>query len=138
MRLSTRQRPISRPRKRCLHLLLALLLALAPLLSGAQPLISDAEAGAGEPTTTQMPCHSHAGGDHVHMPTADAGDCPHCSGDAPLDQCDCCEQAVPAAVAVYAPTGGDTCADTRPRMSYTRFLPRSPGERIYRPPIRSL
>lgn len=80
-----------------------------------------------------MPCHD------MHTDDMQAtADCPHCSGDAPMSQCECCENVAPAGVVlplvgnVHTPTDSDHYvvhgADALP--------PADPG-RLYRPPIRS-
>ena len=127
---------ITRPRQHpALCLLLALLLALSPLMSAAQaPATADNTADAAM-SSAQMPCHSESGLSDVSTMHAD---CPHCAGDAPATQCQCCDQAAPAGLltpvidAQVTSTGdGD-----RPAM-FSDALPSSPGERLFRPPIQS-
>ncbi len=117
------------------RLLLALLLAFAPLLSIAQsmpPLSAAGETSGAD----AMPCHTQAGAADDASTTQTP--CPHCSGDAPLSQCQCCDYAVPAglaatSVSAYSAPKGAESYDAR----LPEHLPASPGERLYRPPIHS-
>lgn len=131
-------------RRRTWCVVLALLLICAPLLSAAQPLLM--MVGDGTDTINGAAGHGHAvqhgvahGADghaaHAHAHAA-AGDCPHCAGDAPPAQCDCFEHAVPAAL-THGLSGNDIAhyAGEPPAERYTDPLPRSPRERLYRPPI---
>lgn len=116
-------------------LVLTLLLAFAPLLSIAQsmpPLSTAGETADGD----TMPCHTHAGAGG-EAATALAP-CPHCNGDAPLSQCQCCGYAVPAGliaalVIAYSSPQGSESYDVR----LPEDLPMSPDERLFRPPIQS-
>lgn len=83
----------------------------------------------------QMPCHPDIG---TTTPAAPQADCPHCSGDAPLGQCQCCDQAAPAGVP-QLPTDTEQRLNRGDRYhaSLPDALPRSPGDRLYRPPIPS-
>ncbi len=130
-------RSIARPRQHpALCLLLALLLALSPLISAAAqaPAAADNAAGAAE-HSAQMPCHNHTGS--IDAAVMDA-DCPHCAGDAPATQCECCDQAAPAGLLTFSVNGAVISTRDRDRPAIlSDALPRSPGERLYRPPIQS-
>lgn len=95
---------------------------------------------AGDPTDTglaahsEMPCHADIG---TTTPATPHADCPHCNGDAPPIQCQCCDQAAPTG-ALQRPTDTDRrpSRDARYRATLPDALPRSPDDRLYRPPIR--
>ena len=129
---------LTRPHQHpALCLLLALLLALSPLMSAAQaPAAADNTAGAAV-SSTQMPCHSDSISGSSDIPTMHA-DCPHCAGDAPANQCQCCDQAAPAGLLTPTIDGQATSTGDADRAAMlSDALPRSPGERLYRPPIQS-
>ena len=121
-----------------LRLLLALLLALVPLptiagnVSPAANAADDMAASTGH-NDHQMPCHADNG--TAVDPVRDLG-CPHCTGDAPLSQCECCTLAAPPGLIsldsdpTQPPFNGVTT-----RLPRSSPLPESPGDRLFRPPI---
>jgi hypothetical protein len=128
---------IRRQRRRAAgRLLLSLLLLLAPVLTAAAgvPMMVAANAGA-TTAPAQMPCHPNA----QPMQTVETGQqdaCPHCTGDAPASQCHCCGYAAPAGLSV--PTGispDQHPGGAAPRLATTDPLPKTQGDRLYRPPI---
>jgi hypothetical protein len=124
-----------RNRNPALRLVLAVLLALAPLLSTAGAPASMAAAD-GDPASTQMPCHSSPP-DPAPGPAADP--CPHCDAETPLTHCHCCDQAAPAGL---APMLASTHSDQRYTDCYAAIrpslLPHVTVGRLYRPPIQTL
>ena len=115
--------------------MLALLLALAPLLTfaGGMPAAASADRDIVTQADQQMPCHGGAG------QTADAASqagCPHCSDGEQLSQCHCCDYAAPAALISLDLDPATAPADgIRSRLRITDPLPESADERLYRPPI---
>lgn len=124
-----------RPGHTTLRLLLALLLAIAPPLSAAQPLQMDAPAAdaaeRGHPSHAAMPCHGHTDDGR----RADDA-CPHCDGAAPATACQCGGHIAPAGLATPALTAADVPAGQEPAFPMASdALPASPGGRLFRPPI---
>ena len=128
----------SEPAGMALRLLLALLLLVAPLLTVAGGM---SPAGNGADTAETMAAHAHhAMPCHaVDGPTKDSvpeAVCPHCSGDGPLSQCECCTFAAPPGLVsldagpTQPPFNGMTT-----RLPRSGPLPESPGDRLFRPPI---
>jgi len=79
-----------------------------------------------------MPCHTDAG--QAAEPAQPA--CPHCAGEGPLSQCQCCGFAAPAGLISLDPGPAAAPADGMPaHLKITDPLPESPGDRFYRPPI---
>lgn len=119
------------------RLLLSLLLVIAPLFANAAGMtMTDSGTGTGTPVSAQMPCHS----DDIQPMQASAAagqvPCPHCSGDGPASQCHCCGYAAPAGLG--SQTGIHPVRHPkapRLRVSVTKPLPDSPGDRLFRPPI---
>lgn len=117
-----------------LRLLLCLFLLANPLPGFAA---GTHGAGGGQPADTAAahPCHG-AAPLAAALPESPLPGCPHCSGDGPAATCTCCDLgtssvpplvlAVPARQEVGPVTVLGRLPDT---------LPRSPGERRYRPPI---
>lgn len=123
-------------RRTTARLLLALLLALAPVLTlaGGMPVSASTDQFVAAQADQQMPCHSDAGQTAEAAPQAS---CPHCSsGSGQLSQCHCCDYAAPAGLIsldlspATVPVNG-----ILPRLHITDPLPDSPGGRLYRPPI---
>ena len=83
---------------------------------------------------SQMPCHADTG---TTTPATPQADCPHCNGDAPLNYCQCCDQAAPTGV-LQRPTDTERLLRRGDRYHATlpETLPRSPDDLLYRPPIR--
>jgi hypothetical protein len=117
-----------------LRLVLCLFLLANPLLGIAAGSHGDGAHGPG-PLAAAPPCHGGSAVDDAVPGDAFPG-CPHCAGDGPAAACQCCDfgaSSVPPLVLV-APTrqeGGPVTVLGR----LPDNLPRSPGERHYRPPI---
>jgi len=125
----------SHARRTAARLLLALLLAVAPVLTfaGGSPVsVTDAD-GSASSAIASMPCHTGAG------PEADSGPqaaCPHCTVDGPVSQCHCCGYAAPAGlISLCIDPTTTPAAGLSKRLYSTDPLPESPGDRLYRPPI---
>ena len=113
------------------RLLLALVLAIAPLLAtshGMPTTVSAADDAA--QTNYDMPCHPA----QAEQTQQDA--CPHCTGDGAASQCHCCGYAAPAGLGFQAGILPDSYPDDAPpRMTASGPLPQSADDRLYRPPI---
>lgn len=108
------------------------MLVLLPLVSQASAWLTISPVTPA--AASEMPCH-----DITESATNDAAvvaDCPHCLGDAPFSQCQCCDFAVPAAIPslfIQVESVNDGCS--RYVAMVSDATPDSPGERLYRPPI---
>lgn len=117
-------------------LLLALLLAIAPLLAVAGGARTSATNNDAPGTLTQMPCHADAAQLSQTPDLAQQEACPHCTADAPASQCHCCGYAAPAGLTGLAGASLKVTANEMPaRLAATKALPKSSGDRLYRPPI---
>ncbi len=113
------------------RLLLALVLAFAPLLATSEGMPTTATAADDAAQTGyEMPCHP------AEAEQAQQGACAHCAGDGAASQCHCCGYAAPAGLGFQAGTlPGRYTDDAPPRMAASDPLPESSGDRLYRPPI---
>ena len=117
------------------RLLLAMLLALGPVLTFAagMPLTISADQDPAAHAEQPMPCH---GGTGQKTEAAAQSDCPHCSGGDRLSPCHCCEYAAPAGLISIDLNPPPTPVDgIRSNLHANEPLPDSPGDRLYRPPI---
>ena len=126
-----------KPNGRCTlaRIMLALLLALAPVLTFAGGVLAAASADRDIVTQAdqQMPCHGGAG---QQAEAASHAGCPHCSDGDQLSQCHCCDYAAPAGL-ISLDLGPATppVDGIRSRLRTTDPLPESAADRLYRPPI---
>jgi hypothetical protein len=112
------------------HLLLALILAFAPLLAGTQGMPKIA-AAADHAASGGMPCHPAE-----VEPPAQQDACPHCTADGTAAKCHCCGHAAPAGLNLQAGIVVDSHPGGAPaHAAVSDPLPESSGERLYRPPI---
>lgn len=122
-------------RRTLVRIMLALLLALVPVLTfaGGIPATASADQDIVAQADQQMPCHGGAG---QAADAASQAGCPNCSDGDQLSQCPCCDYAVPAGLIsldlnpATAPVDG-----IRSRLRITDPLPESADDRLYRPPI---
>ena len=120
-----------------LRLVLCLFLLANPLLGIA----AGAHTGAAQddaPAAATTPCHAGASMDAALAEPSMLA-CPHCAGDGPAAACQCCDfgsSSVPPlvpATPARQETGPATVMGRLPDS-----FPRSPGERLYRPPIHAV
>jgi len=117
-----------------LSLLLAVLLAMSPLLTMAQGGGPAPVEGVG--VTAQMPCHQDTAQTTPDTEPSRADTCPHCTGDSPASQCHCCGCPTPVGLGTLATppvAGGPAAAQRLPHGD--NALPESPRDGLFRPPI---
>lgn len=115
---------------RALPLVLSLLLALAPLLSLAETLPS--QAGAGD----NMPCHETMTAATELAATPEA--CPHCPEGAPASQCHCCGGAGSPGVATFCVISHSPSETAEMHLiAWADALRCAPVDRRFRPPIQT-
>lgn len=122
-------------RRTLARIMLALLLALAPVLTfaGGMPATALTDRDMVTQADQQMPCHDGAG--QTAEAASQAG-CPHCSDSDRLSQCQCCDYAAPAGLISLDLNPATAPVDGIPsRLRITDPLPESADERLYRPPI---
>lgn len=119
-----------------LRLLLAVLLAISPLLTMAQG--GGPAPVEGIEAAVPVPCHPGPGSGQAIPEAAlsPADNCPHCKGDAPASQCHCCGYAAPAGLSALfdTPTAVPDSGPPR-RAPAPDALPESPRDGLFRPPI---
>ena len=114
---------------RALRLLLAALLAVAPLLAPA-----NAASAATVADLAPMPCHGAPAGRGT-IDAAASHDCPHCVGDAPLAQCQCCSCAAPAGIPSIDVSAHLSSNNIGYLGTLIVSLHPAPNEILFRPPI---
>jgi hypothetical protein len=127
-------RPTGGPGGKILSLLLAVLLAMSPLLTMAQGGGPAPVEGVG--ATAQMPCHQDTAQTTPDTDPSRADPCPHCTGDSPASQCHSCGFPTPAGLGTLANppvTGGPESALRHPLAN--EALPELPHDDLFRPPI---